>query len=269
MKDMHLGYNEAELAESPYARFFNLEIEPFQKHVAEAMLTGGLAHELMYPVERAGEMNDEGYWPVENGYARTPDGGIRVFCLIEMPEVTPAMWEWWFAWHGSEPLRYKLWHPKAHVHVGWKDGMADLGHYIGRTSHIVEYLGSERMKAAISFVTPESMGLDEGKLADRGEVALCARVSFPNTPVKVGWLLHHIRPVPGGSEMRSRMWMGGSNVAIGDNPGPIGKALGFVVAQLARMQLPRPAELMAHGSQEMAHLAAFLPELYETFSTSD
>ncbi|MBT4523249.1 MAG: hypothetical protein HOC23_24875 [Halieaceae bacterium] len=269
MKNKYLGYSEQDLAESPYAPFFNSEIAPFQTHVTEAMLAGGQAHELMYGVERAAEMNDEGYWPIENGFARTPDGGIRVFCLTEMPNVTPAMWDWWFAWHGSEPLRYKLWHPKAHVHVGWKDNRSDLSHYVGRTSHIVEYLGSERLSGAINFVAPASLGLDETKLRDRGEVAVCARISFPNTPVKLGWLMHHLRPVPGGSEMRSRMWMGGANVALGDRPGPIARGLGVVVAQLARMQLPNPAELLAHNAQEMAHLAGFLPELYETFSASD
>lgn len=267
MKEMHVGYSKPELDESPYARFFNPEIAPFQDHIAEAMLNGGVAHELMFPVDKASEMHDEGYWPVENGHARGPDGSIRVFCLTRMPGVTPEMWDWWFGWHGSEPQRYKLWHPKAHVHVGWQDGRDDLSHYIGRTSNIVEYLGSERVNGAIGFISPAAMGLDEKKLADRGEVAICARASFPGTSVRVGWLLHHIRPVAGGAEMRSRMWFGGSNVSLGDNPGPVSRIFGFAAAQLARLKLPDPAELLAHGSQEMAHLAAFLPELYETFKT--
>jgi hypothetical protein len=269
MKTMHLGYDQEELAESPYADFFNPVIEPFQKHVAEAILSGGLAHELMYPVERAAEMNDDGYWLVENGYARTPLGGIRVSCLTEMPGVSPEMWDWWFSWHGSEPQRYKLWHPAAHVHVGWKDGRSDLTHYIGRTSHIVEYLGSERVNGAINFIQPSAMGLDEKKLAEQGEVVICARVSMPNTPLKIGWLLHHLRPVAGGAEMRSRMWFGGENVATGDDPGPLGKAAGLLLSQVARLILPNPAELLAHNAQEMAHLAAFLPQLYETFKTNE
>lgn len=268
MTDLHLGYNEHELAQSPYARFFKPEIAPFQQHVAESILAGGLAHELMYTVTHAVRMHDEGYWPVENGYARAPGGEIRVFCLTEMPGVTPAMWDWWFAWHGCEPLRYKLWHPRAHVHVGWQDGRNDSTQYIGRTSQIVEYLGSERVAGNISFVSPATMGLDEKKLAERGEVAICARASLPNTPLRIGWLLHHVRPVPGGAEMRSRMWFGGPNVALGASPGTVGKAVGSAVARVARPMLPKPAELLAHGAQEMAHLAAFLPELYATFGTS-
>ncbi len=266
MKEMRVGYDETERAESPYARFFNPEMAPFQKQVAEALLTGGVAEELMYPVERAAEMREPGYWPVENGYSRAPDGAIRVFCLTAMPGVTPAMWDWWFAWHGSEPERYKLWHPKAHVHVGWQDGRDDLAHYVGRTSNIVEYLGSERINGAIGFVPPARMGLDENELTARGEVAVCARVSFPNTPLRIGWLLHHIRPVPEGAEMRSRMWFGGSNVSLGDDPGSLGKAVGFIAGQLSRFKLPNPAELLAHASQEMSHLAVFLPELHAAFN---
>lgn len=269
MTDMHVGYDETELMQSPYARFFNPKIAPLQQHVAEALLNGAVAHELMYPVEKVAELQSEDDWPVENGYTQAPDGSLRVFCLTEMPGVTPAMWEWWFAWHGSDPQRYRLWHPKAHVHVGWQDGRDDLTHYVGRTSNIVEYLGAQRVKLAISFVPPASLGLDEQKLAERGEVAICGRGSFANSPVRTGWLVHHIRPVPGGAEMRSRMWVGGSNVSLGDKPGPLGKAVGFAAGQLSRIKVPNPAELLVHAAQEMAHLAAILPELYETFNNTD
>jgi hypothetical protein len=44
-----------------------------------------------------------------------------LFVLTQMPKVTPAMWDWWFAWHGSEAQRYKLWHPRAHISSKWAD----------------------------------------------------------------------------------------------------------------------------------------------------
>ena len=46
----------------------------------------------------------------ENGCGRLSDGGLRVSVRTDMPGVTPAMWEWWFGWHGSDARRYKLWH---------------------------------------------------------------------------------------------------------------------------------------------------------------
>ena len=269
MEENHVGYTEDELAHSPYAEFYNPEMAPLQPQVAEAQLVGAVAHELMYSVERASEMQSDNEWPVENGYAYGPDGSLRVFCCIDMPGVTPAMWDWWFGWHGSEAQRYRLWHPKAHVNVGWKDGRDDLSHYVGRISHIEEYIGSESIKGAICFVPPSRLGLDEQLLADRGEVAICARIALPNTPIKAGWLLHHVRPVEGGAQMRQRMWFGGNNVSIGDNPGPIGKALGFMLKQVQKHMLPNPAEMLTHAAQEMAHLAVFLPELYQRFNNAD
>lgn len=269
MVKKHVGYTEDELAQSPYARFYNSEIAPLQPQVAEAQLVGAVAHELMYPVERAPEMQSDNDWPVENGYAYGPDGSLRVFCSIEMPGVTPAMWDWWFGWHGSEAQRYRLWHPKAHVDVGWKDGRDDLRHYVGRISHIEEYLGSESKKGAICFLPPSRLGLDEQRLADRGEVAICARIALQNSPIKAGWLLHHVRPVAGGAQMRQRMWFGGDNVSIGDDPGPLGKALGFVLRLAVKYMQPDPADMLTHAAQEMAHLATFLPELYQSFHNAE
>jgi hypothetical protein len=265
VKDMHVGYTESELESSVYAPFYNPVLAPFPDYIREAILTGQVAHELMYPVERAADLQTGNDWPVENGYALTPEGSGRVFCRVDMPGVTPQMWQWWFGWHGSDPMRYRLWHPQAHVHVGWQDQRSDLDHYIGRTSNIVEYLGSDRMKLAITFVTPGSVGLDENKLAEAGEVAICGRVAFPGVPVDTGWLVHHIRPVPGGSEMRSRMWVGGNNIALRGLDGRIGTAVAGMLGRLQKISGAQAHSLFVHGYQEMAHLATFLPEIHEAF----
>ena len=71
-----------------------------------------------------------------------------------MPGVTPAMWDWWLAWHISNSPRSKLWHPRAHVHAVWGDNRPDLPHYLGRTSHIVEYIGASKFIGAISYMPP-------------------------------------------------------------------------------------------------------------------
>lgn len=259
-----LGYSEDDLASSPYASFFQPKLDPVQPQVAEALLIKGQAHELFPTAEYASRMTDPGYWPIETGYTSAPDGSIRVFCLTNMPRVEPAMWDWWFGWHGSEALRYKLWHPAAHVEAKWADGRDDES-YLGRTSLITEYLGSKLVKGAISFVSPSAMGIDESVIEAQGEVFICARIGVPGTPLRGGWLLHQLRPVEGGCEMRSRMWMGGENSALGDNPGALARGLARAMRSFAKSMLPDPAELLVHNAQEMAHLAGFLPELYEAF----
>ena len=269
MKNLHTGFSKTELAESPYARFYNPNLPPLQAQVVEALLTGPVAHELMYPVERASSMLDDELWPVENGYTVSPLGAIRVACVTNMPAVDPKMWGWWFQWHSNDPQRYRLWHPKSHCSAHWKDGRTDLSHYVGRTSMITEYMGPKKAHGAINFLPPSTLGLNEQTLVERGEVVICARISLPNTPINAGWLLHHIRPVKGGSEMRSRVWLGGENVQLGYQSGPIFKLINLMMGQFSRVMTPNPADLLVHNAQEMSHLASFLPQLYNTFCSTN
>jgi hypothetical protein len=68
--------------------------------------------------------------------------------------------------------------------------------------------------------------------------------------------------------MRSRMWMGGENTALGDHPGLLGRGVARAIRPLAAGLLPAPADLLVHNAQEMAHLAGFLPDLFETFGAT-
>ena len=264
-ESVHLGYTADELASSPYALFYKPDMAPLPAHVREAIAVGFQTVELLPPIESAPQLQAPGYWPVENGVTISPDGAFRVFVRTDMPGVTPAMWDWWFAWHGSQAQRYKLWHPRAHLHVAWADGRSDLNHYVGRTSQVVEYVGNQRLNLAIRFVTPASLGLDEARLQRDGEVAICARGSMAGTPMETGWLIHHVRPVPGGSEMRSRFWLAGSNIRPRGMPGAAGALLGRVAAKFAPLTDNMAMELLVHCAQEMNHLKAILPDLYTTF----
>ena len=262
---LHLGYSAQEQAGSPYARFFNPRLAPLPGHVREALAVGALAPDLMPSVERAAELQAPGYWPVETGHARAPDGAVRVFVLTQMPGVTPAMWDWWFAWHGSDGLRYKLWHPQAHLDVAWADGRDDLQHYVGRTSKVVEYVGATRFRLAIRFIAPAQLGLDEQALKAAGEVAICARVGLDGLPFETAWLVHHVRPVAGGAEMRTRIWVGGDNIRPRGMPGGVGRWIGRLAGWLQPITPAQIHELIVHDAQEMNHLAAILPQLYDAF----
>jgi len=262
---LHLGFSAAERAQSPYARFFNPDMAALPAHVRDALAVGGVAHELLPPVDRAGELQRDGYWPVETGFTRAPDGSARVFVLTKMPGVTPRMWDWWFAWHGSEAQRYKLWHPRAHVSALWADGGGAGAHYVGRTSNVVEYVGSQRLRLSIRFVPPGALGFDEPALAQRGEVAICARGSLTGAPLETGWLVHHVRSVEGGSEMRSRFWIGGANVRPRGMTGRAGTLIGRAAAFASRLAPVGASDLLVHCAQEMNHLAAILPALHAAF----
>jgi DAPG hydrolase PhiG domain len=264
-RDLHLGLRPDELASSPLARFYRPDLAPLSASAREAIAVGPVAHELLPPIARAGELLVHGHGPVETGYSLAPDGGARIAVHTPMPGVTPAMWDWWFGWHGSEAARYKLWHPRAHVHAAWADGAGDLGRYVGRTSQVVEYIGSTRMRLDICFVPPSSVGLDPARLAQTGAVAICARAGLAGAPAETGWLIHHVRPISGGSEMRSRFWVAGETIRAKAR-GPVGAVATAVLRRLARPNSSEAAHLLVHCAQEMAHLAAILPDLHAAFA---
>lgn len=246
----YLGYRGADV-DTAFGRFFDQEMAELPAHVVRALEHGPQAAPVLPNFDDP--LRAEGYQQTENGYGRLPDGGFTVAVRTDMPGVTPAMWDWWFGWHGSDSRRYKLWHPRAHLSAQWRDGREDLG-YVGRTSLVAEYLGSARTRAAIAFVEPSVLG-HEG-------MTIAARLGSADLPVDVGWLAHQVRSTADGAEMRSRFWMGGRHVGLRS-----GKSLADKVIKLgAARQLPDPRDLLVHCAQEMNHLAGFLPELYAQFS---
>ena len=248
----YLGYRVGD-ADTAFGRFFDPKMAPLPRHVVTALEHGPQAAPTLLDFDSAATLLEAGPQQTENGYGTTRGGGIQVSVRTDMPGVTPGMWAWWFGWHGSDARRYKLWHPRAHVSAQWSDCGGD-GRYVGRISVVHEYLGSTYTKAAIQFVEPSALGLDPAA----GEVAICARLGTADLPVDVGWLIHHVRPTPDGSEMRSRFWMGGRQVAVRRGNRLADRA----VRPIAARQLPDPRDLMVHCAQEMSHLAGFLPDLH-------
>ena len=259
--DLYLGYRNQD-ANTPYGKFFKPEMAPLPKHVVEALQHGPQGARALLAYGDAATVADDGYQQTENGYGVLEDGSYHVSVRTDMPGVTPAMWSWWFGWHGSDTRRYKLWHPRAHLSAAWKDGEQGARRYIGRWSLISEYIGSSMLNGAIQFVAPEEMGCPpDGDDA----VAVCARLGASDAPVDVGWFIHHIRSTPGGSEMRSRFWMGGPHVAVRKAPGVASKAVRPIASRILGDPVASGRNLLVHCAQEMNHLAGFLPELYAEF----
>jgi hypothetical protein len=259
----YLGYRAADHA-LPYARFFNPNLAPLAPHVCAALDRGGVPDLLLPDIDGAAQ-NLFGDAPVlEDGFVLTKDGGMRVSVRTDMPGVTPAMIDWWFGWHGDTPAKYKLWHPQAHVHVGWRDpppsGACGRALYVGQTSLVDEFIASDLIRGSIRFVPPASFGFADPRLDDdRQATIVCARIGLGDAPIDVGYLAHHVRAVAGGSEMRSRFWMGGKHVG-GRNL--IGSLAAGLAKRVLRLTEGDARALLVHCAQEMPHLAAFLPELY-------
>lgn len=237
--------------------YWRPEVAPLADHVQAALAAGPRPVELFARSSQAAVLLEDGYQPVETGWTWTRDAGVRVNCLTPMPGVTPAMWDWWFGWHGADSDRYKLWHPGAHLAVRWADGGDARGGYVGRTSRVIEYLGAARMAFAISFVAPAAFGLDPQVLARKGQVAICARAGLDGSGFTSGAMIHQLRPTKDGCEMRSRFWMLGEDLRLG--------GLGPALTRLVRPRREEAEALLVHCAEEMGHLAAILPALHAAF----
>ena len=258
-KGRHLGATPAELSRLPYGHFWNPVVRPISDEARQAAIESPFAGPLLPPIDDTSWASGPATGALENGYSLV-DGALHVAERTPMPGVTPAMIDWWFGWHSDEPTRYKLWHPRAHVHAEWASPPthAGPGRHIGHTSIVDEYLGAELGRFAIRFLDPGELGLPKRALDD--EVFICARVGFAEIPLDAGYLIHQVRSIEGGAEMRSRFWIGGKNASLRAG------FLGDLIMPLARaLKQPTAREghdLLVHCAQEMAHLATFLPALY-------
>ena len=59
---------------------------------------------------------EPGYMPVELGYGYLPDGCAILANLTEFPGATVEMFDFWFAWHPIESMRYKIWNRDQHYY---------------------------------------------------------------------------------------------------------------------------------------------------------
>lgn len=278
----YLGYREADHAK-PYAAYFQDRTRSVQEHVVHALVAGMAPTEYGYGVEDvADRLARPGYESLETGWTRLPSGVVMVAVLTPMPDVTAAMWDWWFGWHGRETARYKLWHPDAHQYSAVGEDRADdrvltdCQRYIDNVSYVDEYIGGHLQPLAIRFLDPERMGIAPAT----GTTHICARVSLSSHPVAIGWLVHQVRPTDDGAEMRSRFFLNDPELldlpAHALPPGRVTRVLTTRPGRaLARTTVPHVVprlvtaaigtDMIHHCAAEMNHLAAFLPRLHEEF----
>ena len=256
----YLGYSPAD-RQLLYAKYYRENVAAPPDFVLKGLSNSPHPAGKLTALDDVAQLANPNYLPIETGYSLETDGSIRVAVLTNMPRVLPEMWDWWFGWHGCRADRYKLWHPKAHLDARWKDGL-DEESYLNRTSFIEEYIGGSLEKAAIQFVEPSTLGIPTH---DNPSVYICARVGFSQIPLDIGYLVHQIRTVERGSEMRSRFWIGGKHIRLrGDNL--FFNSISKAIQRFKKISAHQAESLLIHCSEEMNHLAGFLPELYQEFN---
>ena len=148
----------------------------------------------------------------ECGSCFLPDGVGYVAMRVPMPAVTGAMIDWWFDWHPDDSLRYRVWHPPAHVGNSVERPVTPGAKpYWNTVHHPVEDIGLGVDHLRIEFLPPDQLGFSEGAL-ERPDVAAIVggfagddRKRARHTRMVHVWLDDH---ATGGTVLRSRFWIG-------------------------------------------------------------
>lgn len=218
-------------------------------------------------IEDRNRLFEPGYLTDEKGYFMLENGTGVVSNNTFFKGSKGAMLQWWFAWHGIDPLRYAIWDPYDHYDleineearakmlnpdVSIADKCYDVDHLV--TESLV--MGTEPVKLLIGFKNPASMGYDTSKIfTDACSFLVCANVLIlPEYGSKIPVVMTHMaRDIEGGCELRSRFWMG-YQIIDGKEQKMIPDGMVF----------PEPvvADLLGHNFAEFTNLAAILPEVY-------
>ena len=271
-RSFYLGMRDGDLKGKPYAHHWNPFMAPLQPQVREALLHGPEAEELALPLDEAHRLLEVGPLPMENGYTERTSGEIFVAVETQMPSVTGAMFEWWMGWHPGEPQRYKLWHPRAHLDNGTREGQSDNPQLSDRekylTKHFVtEYVGRKCQRITIHFSPAEDWFPPSTQLDAHGTTALvCGTVHLRRPRIKIAHLIHQIREGPdSGTVMRSRFWLGPPEWRGLSRQHWLSRALGRAGAMRRQHGGDLGRDMLVHCGMEMNHLASFLPALYADY----
>jgi hypothetical protein len=81
----------------------------------QKVLAGPMDPSKALPVQERNRLFEPGYFEEEIGYCVMPDGTGYISNLVKMPGVSGEMFDWWFAWHGLDNLRYTIWNREDHL----------------------------------------------------------------------------------------------------------------------------------------------------------
>lgn len=217
-------------------------------------------HGLLF--EDINKMLEPGYLEMENGFTQFKDGTGYVAANIQFPKAKGEMLDWWFDWVGYEIMRYKIWYPGLHaitLFEGYDEpetysiSASVLDYPEGKTAHTIETLMKDGplQDLAINFINPQKYNLDVSKLG-QNQWAICADVkSGKHTIVQ---MVHFVREVDQGVELRSRFW--------------IGNELPWIARKIS-IDEEQLYHLAHHCLTEYTQLSSFLPEVYNTYGNNN
>lgn len=247
-----------------YYKYYLEDMAPAAPEKYQQVLAGPMDPSKALKFQDRNDLFKPGYLEGEFGYCVMPDGTGYVANLTKMPGVTAEMFDWWFAWHGLDNLRYTIWDPEDHYKaesmqkIRAKDSSLSYKEKYWDTTHeVLEDTGLGPEGLFINFKHPANLGFDVSKIGTKAcSTLVCAKGFGKGQPPFASpdtIMCHFIRDIEGGVELRTRFWMGWT-VQKGKDI----KALpdGF------RMPPMGPMSLLMHNIKEFTNLAALLPKIF-------
>jgi phloretin hydrolase len=258
-----------------YAAMLDRPLAKVPDDIMSAIESGPIDPANALPFGEKNRLLDEGYLGKETGYCRMPDGSCYTAVLTRMPGVTGDMIDWWFAWHGLEGLRYRIWYPSAHFGSSVSDrtrvmdeSRPYIDRYLHTTHYVTEDIGIGPDLLSIKFLPPKDFGFDTARFKKAGiATAICTRVGSVSKGAEHTDMCHVVRNVKGGVEMRSRFWIG-RNMKVRAFPEKslVNRAANTKAVRMAMIPKETPYKMALHCAHEYCNLAEILPGLFKKYA---
>lgn len=263
VENKRVPVSEADKKKS-YYKYYLEEMAPAPEESYGKILRGPLRPEQAITFKERNRLFEPGYMEEEMGYCILPDGTGYIAVYTKMPGVTVEMFDWWFAWHGLDNLRYTIWNPEDHYKAETQNRKRaldpDLSYRerLWDTYHeITENTGMGPEPIVINFKYPGDVGYHAELIGTEACATMVCGKGYgkgqPPFAVPPTFMTHFVREIEGGIELRSRFWMGW-NYENGRD----------VKVLPDGMRYPEMAakSLALHNVKEFANLAALLPRIF-------
>lgn len=192
-----------------YSKYYYMDIKVQSQKLIDKINEGPIDPKYALNIDNINDLLTPGYLPEEVGYCIMPNGTGFVSSIMHMRHVTPSMFDWWFAWYGLHPLRYKIWDTENHYNIETTKREQLLNPDLslkeklwGTTHTVTEDRGFGAEKIQINFMSPGQLGFHINRFKEPN----VSSVIGGNTNLDV--MCHFIRKSEDGIEVRSRFWIG-------------------------------------------------------------
>ncbi len=252
----------ADAKKKSYYKYYEMDIDGLTEEQMRFVASCKGTQEEALSIHDRRKLQEPGLYPEKSGYFPLKEGGLLVAGNIPMPNVTAEMLQWWFAWHGLDPLRYAIWDPEDHFDVKLDaegrrralDPEVPMDQKTWGATHTVqESIGGPADEIVIMFTEPAKLGFDNANIGTEGcefMVAANALMGAMKVPVV---MVEAAGKVDGVMTFKARFWVG-YHIIDGEAK--------YMLPPEVKLPDEIAMGLIGHNIKEFTHLGKILPQVY-------